>query len=448
MSSGRIHIKGGSVLTLDPSIGDLPKGDVLIENGRIADVGVDLVVGDAEVIDARDMIVSPGFVDTHRHTWQSCLRHRCVDCSAAAYFEEMLFRRGPSYLPEDVEIGTLLGALAALDSGVTTLVDWSHIQNSPDHSDAAVAALDAAGIRAVFGHGWPLSDPASWMVDSARPHPRDIERLRRDRFSSDDGLLTLAMAARGPEMANDEVWREDLALARELGIRSTIHMGAFAFNGEKAAIARMQSAGALADDLTFVHCNTSSDEELRMMADHGVTASLGVNIEMNAQGIGDIPVDRLLAAGVRPSLSGDTEAQGCADMFTQMRALLGYYRSWMGGGHSRHADAPSTLTTRDVLECATIEGARATGMESRIGSLSPGKAPDIVLTRASDLNLTPVTDPAAALVAGAHPGNVDTVLVAGRIVKRNGVLVGVDLDKLRARALASQQRILAEKGAS
>lgn len=447
MTEKRILLKGGSIITLDPAIGDLPVGDLLIVGNRIADIGAEIAAADAQCIDARGMIVSPGFVDTHRHTWQSCMRHRCVDCNPAAYFEEMLFRRGPTYRPEDVEIGTLLGAIAALDSGITTLLDWSHVQNSPEHSDAAVSALRESGIRAIFAHGWPLQDPASWMDESARPHPRDIERLRREQFASDDDLVTLAMAGRGPEMANDEVWRSDLALARELGIRSTIHMGAFAFNGAKAAIAQMQKAGALGPDLTFVHCNTSSDEELRMMADHGVTASLGVNIEMNAQGIGDVPVDRLLSVGIRPSLSGDTEAMGCADMFTQMRAMLGYYRSWMGGGHSRSIDAPETISTRDVLSYATIEGARATGLDKKVGRLAPGMMADIVMTRATDLNLTPVSDPVAALVAGAHPGNVDTVIVAGRLMKQGGVLIGVDIDALRARAAASQAHILGKEAA-
>lgn len=441
----RILLKGGQVITMDRSLGDLPIGDVLIENGKIADVAAGIDAGDAEVIDASGMIIMPGFIDTHRHTWQSCARYHCVDCSPAAYFEEMLFTRGPRYRPEDVWIGTYLGALAAIDSGITTLVDWSHVQNSPDHADAAIAALRDCGIRGIFGHGWPLVDPVAWMVDSARPHPNDIVRLRKE-LSSDDTLVTLIMAARGPEMANSDTWKGDLELARSLGIRSTIHMGAFAFNGEKAAIAEMQRNGMLSSDLTFVHCNYSSDEEFRMMADYGITASLGVNVEMNAQGIGDIPLDSMLAANVRPSLSGDTEACGCGDMFTQMRSLLGYYRSWMGGGHSRVADAPSTITTRDVLEFATLEGARANALSHKIGSISRKKSADIIMIRGTDLNLTPVTEPVAAVVAGAHPGNVDTVMVEGRILKRAGKLLGVDLDAVRSRASVSQHFVLSEAG--
>ncbi len=441
----RTVLRGGWIVTLDAGLGDFECGDLLIEDGRIAAVAPALSVDDAAEIDVSGRIVLPGFIDTHRHTWQTCVRHRCVDRTPAEYFTEMLYQRGGQYTPDDVYIGTLLGALGALEGGITTLLDWSHVQNSPEHSDAAIQALKDSGMRAVFGHGWPLVDPASWMNDSERPHPHDIERLRREHFSSDDGLLTLAMAARGPEMASTEVWRADLQLARSLGIRSTIHMGAFGFNGEKRAIAEMQAAGMLGDDLTFVHCNCSHDDEIKMMADFGVTASLGINIEMNSSGIGDIPLDRLLAAGVKPSLSGDTEACGCGDMFTQMRGALAYYRFWMGGGHSKSANAPSTIQARDVLSYATVEGARANGMLRKTGSLSVGKVADIITINSDDLNLLPVSDPAAAVVAGAHPGNVDLVMVEGRILKENGALKGFDLPSIRDRANQSHQRIL-ERG--
>ena len=248
----RLLIRDGWVLTMDAAVGDLPAGDVLIENGRIAAVGHSIVADDAEVIDAAGHIVMPGLVDTHRHTWQSCVSHRCGDMDSPGYFEEMLFRRGPRYRPEDVYIATLLGAVSALDSGTTTMVDWAHIVNTPDHSDAAITALVDSGVRAIFGHGWPLIDPVSWMVDSARGHPEDIRRLRKQYFSSNDGLLTLAMAGRGPEMTIPEVWQSDLRLARELAIRSTIHMGAAGRGPRYHAIAQMNQAGGLADVVAYL----------------------------------------------------------------------------------------------------------------------------------------------------------------------------------------------------
>ncbi|MDH7795598.1 MULTISPECIES: amidohydrolase family protein [unclassified Beijerinckia] len=439
-------LSGGWILSMDPSIGDLRKGDILIEGERITAVAPQIDAPQAERIDASGMIIVPGFVDTHRHTWQTCVRHRYAEIDPQIYFREMLGAKGAAYRPEDVYVGTLLGAVAALESGITTMLDWSHVQNSPEHSDAAIFGLRDAGIRGVFGHGWPLVEGDSWMFSSQRTHPSDIRRLRQQYFSSDDQLLTLAMAGRGPEMAQREVWLDDLRVARDLAIRSTIHMGAYARNGGVRAIAQMHEAGVLGDDMTFVHCCFCGDDEIKMMADAGVSASLGVHCEMNSQGIGDIPFDRLLAAGIKPSLSGDTETKCAGDMFTQMRHTFAYYRSWVGGQHSRVAQVPA-LSLRDVLSFATMAGAQANGLAHKVGSLTPGKQADIVMIRADDLNLAPVSDAIAAVVLAAHPGNVDTVFVAGQAVKRGGSMLNIDLDALRQRALASQIYVLGDAGA-
>ncbi|ELW9527370.1 amidohydrolase family protein [Burkholderia cenocepacia] len=442
MTERRKLLEGGWIVSMDNAVGDFRDGDILIEGERIVAIAPRIEAEEVERIDARGMIVLPGFVDTHRHTWQSCVRHRYADIDPQIYFAEMLGATGAAFRPEDVYAGTFLGAVSALEGGITTMLDWSHVQNTPDHADAAILALHDAHIRGVFAHGWPLIDGRSWMFDSQRGHPEDIRRLRERFFSSDDQLLTLAMAARGPEMCRQGVWLGDLRLARELGIRSSIHMGAYVRSAGVRAIAQMHDAGVLGDDLTFVHCCFCGADEIAMMADAGVSVSLGVHCEMNAQGIGDIPFDRLLAAGIRPSLSGDTETKCSGDMFTQMRQAFAYYRSWMGGGHSRVPNAPSTLALRDVLEFATIAGARANGLDSKVGSLTPGKQADVIMIRTDDLNLMPVSDAIGAVVLAAHPGNVDSVFVAGRTVKRHGRMVGVDLDDLRRRALLSQQYIL------
>lgn len=424
--------------------GDPPVGDILVEGGKIVEIAPNIEAADVEVIDAAHMIVMPGFVDTHRHTWQTCVKYQFADTTPDKYFGGFLPERGPRYRPEDVYIANLLGALNGIDGGVTTLLDWSQIQNTPDHTDQAIQGLMDSGIRAIFGHSIPTIDWASWAIDSQRIHPSDIRRVRETTLSSDDSLVTLAMAGRGPEMAADGTWQADLALARELGIRSSIHMGAFPFNGEKGAISKMHSEGLLGDDLTFIHCCCCHDDEFKMMADHGVTASLGVNVEQNCIGIGDLPFDRLLAVGIEPSLSGDSEPLGASDMFTQMRQAVAYYRSWIGGGHSRVKDAPGFLSSRDALRFATLRGAEANGLAHKIGTLEVGKAADIILIRMTDINLVPTSDPVAAVVYGAHPANVDTVMVQGRVLKRHGKLLGHDLQKLRELAYASQKYVLGD----
>ena len=429
---------------MDAAVGDLRQGDVLIEDGRIAAVASMVDAPEAHVLDARDFVVLPGLVDTHRHTWQSCVRHRMGDVGFWTYCAHMLRDMAGHYAPEDVYVGNLLGAISALEAGSTTLVDWSHIQNTPAHSDAAIEALRESGIRGIFAHGWPRIDGASWVVDSVRPHPADIRRIRRDVLSSDDALVTLAMAARGPEMTRMEVTVEDFRVARELGIRTTMHVGIRDLGPKVRAIERMNEARLLDRDLTLIHVCASSDDELRMLAANGVTVSIGPQAEMTMDELGVMAIGRLLAAGIKPSLSGDTETAGTGDLFTQMRFALGGERMLRNNalvvGHAKF------LSVRDVLEFATIVGAQACGLDHRIGSITPGKDADLICIRCSDLNLTPVSDAVGAVVLAAHPGNVDTVMVRGRIVKQGGRMVDCDVNALRARALASQDRLLAAVG--
>ncbi|MFB2587009.1 amidohydrolase family protein [Herbiconiux liukaitaii] len=441
----RILLAGARIVSMDPAVGDIDQGDILIEGDVISAVGSELEAPGAEVLDASGWIVVPGFVDTHRHTWQSAIRHSYADIDPLVYFTEVLDGLGTRYSPEDVRVGTLLGAVSALSAGTTTLFDWAHIQNSPAHSDAGVAALRESGIRGVFGHGWPLVSTGEWTVRSELDHPADIRRVGRELEG--DPLLTLALSARGPEMATDEVWRNEVRVARDLGIRISVHAGAYARNAELHAVEQYHAAGLLAEDFTIVHCNHLSDSELDRIAETGATVSLGVHCELNSQGMGDIPLDRLLSRGIRPSLSGDTETKCSGDMFTQMRSLFGYYRSWIGGGHSSVAE-PVPLRLRDVLEFATMGGARALGLADRIGSITPGKQADLVCIRAGDLNLAPVLDPVAAVVLGAHEGNVDTVFVAGARVKRLGRMVSHDVETVVGGATASQERLIALRRSS
>jgi len=437
----RVLLRGGLLMTLDEELGQL-RGDLLIVDGKIHAVGSRIEDREAETVDASTFLVLPGFVDAHRHTWQTPLRHTGADWDLGRIFIELFAKFGPHYRPEDVFAAALLGRLAALDGGVTTLLDWSHIQNTPDHADEAVRGLREAGGRSIFAHGQPATDAKRWMAESTLPHPSDIRRVREKLLTTDEGLITMAMAARGPEFSTMDVVEHDIRLARELGLRVTIHIG-LGNNGPKyRGIERMHQRGLLGPDLTFVHCCTSGDHELKLLADSGSTASVSAQIAMACRGFGVPATGRLLAHGVRPSLSVDSEMAASGDMFAEMRAALGMERAILNNT-LQERPAHGAITALDVLRFATLEGARAVGLGARIGSLTPGKSADLILIRADALNLAPIADPVGAVVLGGHAGNIEAVFVEGAPVKWGGKLIATDAGK--ALRLAEQSREYLDK---
>jgi cytosine/adenosine deaminase-related metal-dependent hydrolase len=440
MSSHRLLIRNGFVVSMDAGVGEIPNGDVLVEDGAIVEVGPGLDVSEAEEIDATGMIVMPGFVDTHRHTWQTPVRGVLPSCTLDHYFAVMLGQVGGCYRPEDVYIGDYAGALEALNAGVTTLLDWSHISNTPDHSDAAIQGLKDAGIRAVYAHGMPTG--GEWWMLSELNHPEDIRRIRETYFSSDDRLLTLAMAARQPGNVNADVAKHDWALARELGILISVHVGMRLHNLHYEPVKDMHDLGLMGPDVCYIHMTDLTDQELDWIAETGGKASIAPYVEM-LMGHGPPPTGKMLARGVRPSLSVDVVSSVPGEMFTQMRTALAYDRIGEFTDTPDIAFAP-TLSHKDVLEFATIDGARSIGLEDKTGSLTPGKQADIVLLKVNAINTAPMVDPLGTIVVFSDTSNVDSVFVAGQAVKRNGELVGADLDSVFTKLDASRNHILGE----
>jgi 5-methylthioadenosine/S-adenosylhomocysteine deaminase len=410
-------------------VGDL-RADVLIDNGRIEAVAPDLSVTDCDIVDASSFLVLPGFVDCHRHLWQTPLRHTGSDWDLPRMFVELFVKFGPRMSADDIYAATLFGRLAALDAGITTLLDWAHIQNTPEHSDEGIRALRAAGGRSIFGHGQPGDDPKRWMVDSTLPHPADIRRVRERVLASDDALVTMAMAARGPEFCSMAVVENDIRLARELGLRVTMHVGMGENGAKTRAIEKLHRHHLLGPDVTCLHCCTSSDHECRLLAEHGATAGVSASMAMFAGGFGLPATGRLMAQGVRPSLSADSEMTASGDMFTEMRAALGAERTIRNNAIPDGTERPP-IAARDVLRFATIDGARTVGLDHKIGSIAPGKRADIILVQRDALNLAPAIDPIGALVIGGHAGNVEAVFVDGRPVKWAGELISADVKETR-----------------
>jgi len=445
----KLLIKDATVISMDPAVGDLRPGSILIEDDRISAVGPRIDAPGAETFDGRSFIVVPGFVNTHMHTWQAGLRSVSSNWTLLEYFHWMHAGLATRFRPSDIHIANLAGALNQLNCGTTTLVDWCHNNPTPQHTDAAITGLDESGIRAAFFHGSPKPDPKPGERHfSEIPHPRrEVERLLRGPFASGNPLLTLGLAILGPHYSTLEVSLHDFRLAREFGLIASMHQGggpAKTPNGWDV----LERENLVGDFVNVVHGNDLSDDRLACFVDRGVTFSVTPEGEM-AQGHGQPIIGRLRRLGAAPSLGVDLESVVSGDMLTVARVALSQQRA-MDNAAFRAANGTipdtTTIPAREALAWITVEGARMLGMQDRIGKISPGKQADLVFIRADALNLWPVHDPVATVVMQASLANIDSVMVAGTWRKQNGSLLFGDLDRVKNELSASGSRILAELG--
>ncbi|WP_368505251.1 amidohydrolase family protein [Alkalihalophilus sp. As8PL] len=437
--------KGGTVLTLDKKLGNFEKADILIEGSTIVDVKATIEAEDCEVIDAAGMIVMPGLVDSHRHTWESVIRNIGADWSLQTYLSKIYYGGyGSLRRPQDDYIANLVGALEALDAGVTTMLDWSMII-SPDHTEEMIRGLDDAGIRAVFAHGCP-GDIEYWNAESTIDNADDARKIKEGHFSSRDQLLTMGLAIRGPEFSSWETSVKEIKLARELDAVCSMHLGFGTWGSTARSIEKLNEADLLGSDLNFVHANAVSPEEMRLLAEKGGSISVTPEVEM-MMGHGYPAVGLAIENGVRPALGVDVVTSTGGDLFAQMKFALQAERARVNQQQLVKGVMPGPdlhLLARDVLEFATIEGARALMLEDKVGTLTPGKQADLIMVRTSDLNIFPVNDPTGTVVQFLNPANVDSVYVAGKAVKKDGKLLNVDLENLKKRANEARDHLLKE----
>lgn len=445
----RTLIKAGAVVTMDPAIPDLERADVLIDGARIADVAPHVDAQDATIVDASDCVIMPGLIDAHLHTWQTALRGIAGDWTVPNYMQAMHRGLATYYRPEDIYIANLVGALNQINAGCTTLVDWCHNNPTPAHTDAAIDGLEASGIRAVFLHGSPKPNPKSGQRHfSEMPMPRDeVERLRNGRLSSGERLVTLGLALLGPQYSVYEVAEEDLRLARELDLLASVHVGGGSFLSTDG-FDRLIAAGLVNRKLNVVHGNNLSDAAMSALTEHGATFTVTADVEMQ-MGFGNPITGRARALGSPLSIGIDVEPAIGGDLLTALRLTLQVQRNLdIIAAQDRGEGIPetTTITCREALQWATVNGACMIGQEHRLGSLTPGKQADIILIRRDDLNVFPMHDPVRSIVLQANGANVDTVFIAGRMVKQSGRLLYPDLKKRQQELLASGRRILRDIG--
>ncbi len=443
----RILIKGGAVMSMDPKVGDFAQGDVLVEGRKILAVGRNLEAGGASVIDARGRIVMPGFIDTHHHLFETALRSFLADGLlfdgldpkiTQNYFQKILSTFAPVYRPEDVYISTLFGSLSQIDAGVTTVFDISQIHHSAAHSDASIAALRASGHRAAWGYFESAGSVAG------NQYPQDARRIKAQHFSSTDQLLTMFMGGEIYLPGYEAAW----TLGRELGLPVAAHIvGTF---GMRPTFDALADAGAFGPDNLFVHMTGMSDKAWQKVRDSGAAVSLAVPIEMNMTH-GTPPIIKAMQMGVKPSLSTDVECTLTADLFTQMRTAMALQRMFVNANKLGETGMPPTdgvglLTTKEVLQFATVNGAHDLKLGGKTGSLTPGKEADLIILDAEAINVAPLNHVPGAVVTLMDRSNVETVMIAGKVRKWKGRLVDVNLGQLRRDLEASRDVLFSRAG--
>ena len=431
----RILIKGGVVLSMDASVGDFETGDVLIQGKKIAAVGQNLSSRGAQVIDASNMIVLPGFCNSHNHMFQGNLRGYFSDALLLEYLTAS--RASPTavfhqYTPEDVYLGALATSLCSLNEGVTTSVDTSQSSSTPQHTDANIMGLRDGGVRAVFAYS---ATSGGNVVAPTYAYPQDLLRIQKQYFSSKDQLMTLAL---GTSLNINNV-----QLAHSADVPIVTH---FQNPTTEPLITAIKSAGLLTENISYVHCLNLTDSTWSMIRDSGGKVSLTIWTDQTL-GQGYVALQKTIDYGLLPSFSTDADSFGPSDMFTQMRAAFALQRSRIAEAAAQGGtNLPKYLNTRDILRMATLGGAQAAHVGDKVGSLTPGKEADIVLLRTNLFNAAPLHSATGTVVNFADASNVDTVFVAGRVVKWRGNLVGWDLDKILKRLVASGKGLIQRAG--
>jgi cytosine/adenosine deaminase-related metal-dependent hydrolase len=438
VARGNYLIKNGAIITVDSALGTLPRADIHVSNGRIEAIGPDLTVAGAETIDATDMIVMPGFVETHHHMWSSIGRNFPGD-AGFGYFPAKA-ATSKLYEPLDFYRSVTLGLAECANAGITTVHNWSHNTRTPAHADAELQAHQHSMLRARYSHGhvdqMPRNEPLSYA---------DIDRVRNSYFSTGsafDGLVTFGVNLRGLSQSDQPTYEQDMKEALDRKLKIAIHAGQSGPNTLDTA--DYEKRGWLGPDLLICHYIPAADTDAATMARTKTPLSFSTLSEMRLSRTGDAraALFRMRKAGVLISLSFDATSIAPLNMFETMRVTWNMGTPWKDSPTEKDPE----VSFNEVIEMGTLNGAKALGLGDVTGSLTVGKRADIILIRGNDINIAPLANVATAVVQAATPANVDTVMVDGRIVKRGGRLVAYDVEKIVREGKMSAQRIRTAAG--
>jgi len=432
-------IRGAYVVSMDNESPNRQTADILIRGGRIAAISESIDAAGIEVIEAGNMIAMPGFVDTHWHLWNSTLKNMLRADTSYFPLKQAFVAQ---FRPEDHYAANRMALLEAAHAGITTLNNFAHATQTPEHVDAELRAMAESGIGGRYSYGWPDPTPDTAVMQIA-----DTERVKREWFGTESpfsGRVDLGMAVRGPMYTERNVYQREIEAARDLGAPVVMHVGQT--RRRYASCAALRTEGLLDSSTIVVHGIVQTPDDRAAIAEIGCSLSFSIESELRLQEDGDFRSQmlKMINEGVNLSCSVDSSALSSVSMFDAMSTTWAYGIPW---NDTDTREFPR-LGFHQVLEMATINGAKALGIDDVTGSLAPGKRADVVLVRADDINMVPVADVETALVHSATVANVDTVIASGKVLKRAGMIVGMDEAAIKEDAKRSLFELRKRVGAS
>ena len=417
-------IRGGYVITMDRTAGDLPIGDVHVRNGAIVAVAPSISAPGAEVVNARNMIVMPGFIETHSHIWNALLKN--MRRPGVDYFP-LKEAFGKHHTPTDYYRANRLFLTDALNAGITTVINYAHNTQSPAHVDAEIRAMMESGLRGRYAYCGPDPYPSDKVIDL-----NDVLRAKRTFFTRSDNLIDLGYGLRPgtPQGTPVTTYPEEFRFAADNGLPIILH------SGSRPGVmnpAKLHAEG-FSKNMIFVHSLMFDEKDRQVMAENGTSNSFSLyndlrnqlQVELRNQILG------MVNLGVNVCLSHDATSLNPTSMFDQMR-LAWHIATGVPGTPLEKM----RLTQTQCLEMGTINGAKAMGIADKTGSLVPGKRADIILLRASDINMVPFEGGHSAVLHSANTSNVDTVIVDGKVLKSGGRILGINVNNVRREAQES-----------
>ena len=426
------------ILTMENELG-VVEGDLAVQDGRIAYIGShkEQWPSNFEIVESPDSIIIPGLINAHIHLWETGFRGIGMNWSGSEFHMHVQTDFLPHMSPRDTYLAEYIGSLGLIDSGTTGVLDWCHGNPTPDHTDAAIQALRDTGIRGIFAHGTAKTLPLPGEPHfSTIAHPRnEAVRLKRD-FEEHSDKLRLALGLLGPDYSKIDIVREDFKLATELDLMTSAHVSGHA-GKTPGGYRTVYDENLIHTPHNVVHANAMSLEEIHLLVEHGASITSTVRTELNG-GASEPTIEKVLENGGRPSIGTDVETETPGDMLMAMRdSLIGVrlFRALKNRSEmSRKAStnlmkrgmklpprkSPSSL---EALRWATIDNAKALGIDNEVGSLKVGKRADLAVIDRSNPQLSPGLNPIDAVVGFAHPGSVLHVMIDGIFVKRSGDLI-------------------------